>query len=322
MTPETAAPLVRRIRRPDWPEEREVVLVGTAHISPDSLRLVRETIESERPDGVCIELDGDRYQALMNPEAIERLDLKQVVRERKLLPLLAGVALGAWQARMGLRLGVEPGAELREAARTADEVGAKVHLVDRQVRITLLRVWRRASFWQKVKLLAGGLESGSADEPTKEDIEELLSGDVVSRLVSELGEAFPTLKEVVIDERDTWIGEAVKAVPGGRLVVVVGAGHLDGVERTLLRSEEVSTAPLAAGSAAGEGRPDHRARHSGSHFGNAGLDVGGAGGGSGLRGRSLLDRGELDPGGAGRRAGAGASADGVWRPSCARRSPA
>ena len=59
------------------------------------------------------------------------------------------------------------------------------------------------------------------------------------------GEAFPTLKEVVIDERDTWIGEAVKAVPGGRLVVVVGAGHLDGVERTLLRSEEVSTAPLA-----------------------------------------------------------------------------
>ena len=222
-----------------------MVLVGTAHISPDSVRLVRETIEREQPDGVCIELDGDRYQALMDPGAIERLDLKQVVRERKLLPLLAGVALGAWQARMGLRLGVEPGAELREAAKTAEDVGAKVHLVDRQVRITLLRVWRRAGFWQKVKLLAGGLESGSADEPTKEDIEELLSGDVVSRLVSELGEAFPTLKEVVIDERDTWIGEAVKAVPGGRLVVVVGAGHLDGVERTLLRSEEVSTAPLA-----------------------------------------------------------------------------
>ena len=245
MTAEAAAPLVRRIRRPDWPDEREVVLVGTAHISPDSLRLVRETIERERPDGVCIELDGDRYQALMNPEAVERLDLKQAVRERKLLPLLAGIALGAWQARMGLRLGVEPGAELRQAARTAEEVGAEVHLVDRHVRTTLLRVWRRASFWQKVKLLAGGLESGSAGEPTKEDIEALLSGDVVSRLVHELGEAFPTLKEVVIDERDTWIGEAVKAVPGGRLVVVIGAGHLDGVERTLLREGAVSTAPLA-----------------------------------------------------------------------------
>ena len=245
MTTETSTPLVRRIRRPDWPEEREVVLVGTAHISPDSLRLVRETIEREQPDGVCIELDDARYEALMDPAAIERLDLKQVVRERKLLPLLAGVALGAWQARMGLRLGVEPGAELREAAKTAEGVGAEVHLVDRQVRITLLRVWRRAGFWQKVKLLAGGLESGGADEPTKEDIEELLSGDVVSRLVSELGEAFPTLKEVVIDERDTWIGEAVKAVPGGRLVVVIGAGHLDGVERTLLHEQAASTEPLA-----------------------------------------------------------------------------
>ncbi len=245
MTTEAAAPLVRRIRRPDWPEEREVVLVGTAHISPDSLRLVREIIERERPDGVCIELDDARYEALMDPAAIERLDLRQVVRERKLLPLLASVALGAWQARMGLRLGVEPGAELKEAARTAEEVDAEVHLVDRQVRTTLLRVWRRASFWQRVKLLATGLESGSADEPTKEDIEELLSGDVVSRLVNELGEAFPTLKEVVIDERDTWIGEAVKAVPGGRLVVVIGAGHLDGVERTLLAEEAVSTEPLA-----------------------------------------------------------------------------
>ncbi|MYB31455.1 MAG: hypothetical protein F4Y20_02710 [Acidobacteria bacterium] len=241
MTTEASAPLVRRIRRPDWPGEREVVLVGTAHISPDSLRLVRETIERERPDGVCIELDEARYEALMDPAAIERLDLRQVVRERRLLPLLASVALGAWQARMGLRLGVEPGAELKEAARTAEEVDAEVHLVDRQVRTTLLRVWRRASFWQRVKLLATGLESGSADEPTKEDIEELLSGDVVSRLVSELGQAFPTLKEVVIDERDTWIGEAVKAVPGGRLVVVVGAGHLDGVERPLLAEEAVST---------------------------------------------------------------------------------
>ncbi len=156
MTTEASAPLVRRIRRPDWPEEREVVLVGTAHISPDSLRLVRETIEREQPDGVCIELDDARYEALMDPAAIERLDLKQVVRDRKLLPLLASVALGAWQARMGLRLGVEPGAELREAAKTAEGVGAEVHLVDRQVRVTLLRVWRRAQLLAEGTVLAGG----------------------------------------------------------------------------------------------------------------------------------------------------------------------
>ena len=240
-----AAPPVRRIRGASWPEGREVVLVGTAHISPDSVRLVRETIERERPDGVAIELDRARYEALCDPEAIERLDLRQAVRERKLLPLLASLLLGAYQARMGLRLGVEPGAELREAARAAEEAGIPVHLVDREVRVTLLRVWRRTGFFQKVKLLAGGFESGGAGDPTKEDIENLLSGDVVSRLVAELGESFPTLKEVAIDERDIWIGEAVKAAPGGRLVVVVGAGHLDGVERNLLAPESADTAPLA-----------------------------------------------------------------------------
>lgn len=242
-----AKPLVRRVRRPDWPEGREVVLVGTAHISPDSVRLVRETIERERPDGVCVELDRERYEALMDPARIERLDLKQAIRERKLLPLLASLALGAWQARMGLRFGVEPGAELREAALAAGEVGAPVHLVDREVRVTLLRVWRRAGFRQKWRLLTGGFESGGegAALETEEDLKRLLSGDVVSRLVAELGEAFPTLKTVVMDERDAWIGDAVRRTGGGKMVVVVGAGHLDGVERCLREGEAVDRAELA-----------------------------------------------------------------------------
>lgn len=248
MSGEAAAPPVRRVRREDWPEGREVVLVGTAHISPDSVRLVRETIEREKPDGVCVELDRGRFEALMDPARIERLDLKQAVRERKLLPLIAGVALGAWQARMGLRFGVEPGAELREAALAAREAGIPVHLVDREVRVTLLRVWRRAGFFQKMRLLAGGLESGGGAEAaleTEEDLKRLVSADVVSRLVAELGEAFPTLKSVVMDERDAWIADAVRETGGGRLVVVVGAGHLDGVERRLLGDEPVDRAELA-----------------------------------------------------------------------------
>lgn len=243
--PAQRARLVRRLSRPEWPDTREVVLVGTAHISPDSLELVRETIAAERPDGVALELDEGRFEALMDPEAIAKLDLKQVVRERKLLPLLAGLALGAWQAKMGLRLGVEPGAEMREAALAAREQGAKIHLVDRPVRTTLLRVWRRTGFWSRMKLLAGGIEGGGGDEPTEEDLRELLSGDVVSRLVAELGEEFPVLKEVVIDERDAWIAEEVRRIPG-RVVVVIGAGHLDGVEETLLRDEPEDVAPLAA----------------------------------------------------------------------------
>jgi len=240
-TDPTGEGLVRSIRS----SEREVTLVGTAHISPESVRLVRETIERLRPDGVCIELDEGRYELLMHPEAIEKLDLLEVIRQRRFLPLMVGVLLGAYQARLGLRLGVEPGAELREAAKTAEAAGIPVHLVDRNIRTTLLRAWRRAGFWQKVRTLFQGAGPGGEAEPTDEALRELLSRDVITRLVAELGETLPMLKEVLIDERDIWIAERVREVPGDRLVVVVGAGHLDGVERNLLRESPQNTAPLA-----------------------------------------------------------------------------
>ncbi len=237
--------MVRVLRVPHRLGEREVALVGTAHISPESVRLVRETIERLGPDGVCIELDEARYETLMHPEAIEKLDILEVIRRRRLMPLLVGIVLGGYQARLGLRFGVEPGAELREAARTAEASGIPVHLVDRNVRVTLLRTWRRAGFLQKVRALSRGFEPGEGADPTEEDLRQLLSRDVITRLVAELGETLPMLKEVVIDERDVWIAERVRAVPGNKLVVVIGAGHLDGVQRNLMRKAPQDTAPLA-----------------------------------------------------------------------------
>ncbi len=248
-TPTAADPsgegLVRTLRPAGWEPGREAVLVGTAHISPESVRLVRETIERLRPDGVCVELDEGRFETLMRPEMIEKLDLLQVIRQGRLTPLLVGIVLGAWQARLGLRLGVEPGAELREAALAAESVGAPLRLVDRNIRITLLRTWRRAGFLQKVRALSQGLEPASGAEPSDDELRNLLSRDVITRLVAELGEALPMLKEVVIDERDVWIAERVRETPGQRLVAVVGAGHLDGVERQLVEEEGRDTAPLA-----------------------------------------------------------------------------
>ncbi len=242
----SGAELVRSLRLPGGSGgEREVVLVGTAHISPESVRLVRETIDRLRPDGVCIELDEARYETLMRPEAIEKLDLREVIRRRRLMPLLVGIVLGAYQARLGLRLGVEPGAELREAARTAEAAGIPVHLVDRNIRVTLLRSWRRAGLWQKMRAISRGFEPVGEGDPDEDDLRRLLSRDVITRLVAELGEILPMLKEVVIDERDIWIAERVREAPGDRLVVVIGAGHLEGVERNLLRSEPRDTAPLA-----------------------------------------------------------------------------
>jgi len=214
---------------------RDFLLVGTAHISRESQDLVRETIERERPDRVCIELDARRYEALSQPERFENLDLREVIRRRQLGTLLLNLVLAAYQRRLGGALGVLPGAELQEAARVAEEHGIPVSLCDRDVRVTLRRAWHATSFWRKWWLLAS-LLSGifEPQELSEEDLRELRQQDVLSKLLQEMGAAFPGLKSVLIDERDRYLAHKMREAPGDKVVAVVGAGHLQGVRQALL----------------------------------------------------------------------------------------
>jgi len=215
-------------------EGREFVLVGTAHISRESVDLVRRVIEREEPDCVCIELDSRRYQALSQQRRFESLDLKQVIRSRQLATLMFNLLLAAYQRHLGLELGVEPGSELLEAARTAEERGIPVALCDRDIRVTLRRAWRSLSWFRKLLLLSSLLEVlFEKPELTEEDLRELRQQDVMTKLMQELGEAFPGLKAVLIDERDAFLGERIKRSPGQRIVAVVGAGHVEGIRRAL-----------------------------------------------------------------------------------------
>ena len=93
---------------------REILLVGTAHVSRESADLVREVIEKERPDCVCVELDAQRYEALSQPRRWENLDLREVIRKQQLAPLLVNVLLVSYQRKLGGVLGVLPGTELME----------------------------------------------------------------------------------------------------------------------------------------------------------------------------------------------------------------
>jgi pheromone shutdown-related protein TraB len=215
-------------------EGREFILVGTAHISRESVDLVRRVIEREEPDCVCIELDSRRYQALSQQRRFESLDLKQVIRSQQLATLMFNLLLAAYQRHLGLELGIEPGSELLEAARTAEERGIPVALCDRDIRVTLRRAWRSLSWFRKLLLLSSLLEVlFEKPELTEEDLRELRQQDVMTKLMQELGEAFPGLKTVLIDERDAFLGERIKRTPGQRLVAVVGAGHVEGIRRAL-----------------------------------------------------------------------------------------
>jgi pheromone shutdown-related protein TraB len=231
MTIEAADPAdLRRIEI----DGREIVLVGTAHVSRESADLVREVIEQERPDSVCLELDPQRYEALSERVRWEALDLVELIRSKRLATLLVNLVLSSYQRRLGGRLGVMPGAEMLEASRTAERLGIPVALCDRDVRITLRRAWASMSFWRKSQL--GGILAASMferPELSEDDLRRLRERDVMSELMDELGRALPELKRVLIDERDTWLAERIRATEGRKIVAVVGAGHLAGMEQAL-----------------------------------------------------------------------------------------
>jgi pheromone shutdown-related protein TraB len=229
--------------------DKTILLVGTAHISQQSADLVKEVIDQEQPDTVCIELDEKRYAALSNPQQWENLDLKQIIRNKQLSTLLVNLVLASYQKKLGGKLGIQPGTELLTAARTAESYDIPVELCDRDVRITLRRAWKATSLWKKFYMMASLMASLFDDTELDEDkLAELRSKDVLSELMKEIGEALPAAKEALIDERDIFMAEKVKQAQGQRIVAVVGAGHMEGIKRVFSadnsnRMEEINTIP-------------------------------------------------------------------------------
>jgi pheromone shutdown-related protein TraB len=225
--------------------DREIFLVGTAHVSRESADLARQLIESEEPDCVCVELDERRYEALRSEQKFESLDLREVLRRKQLSTLIFNLVLASYQKQLGGQLGVQPGAELLAAARAAEAQGARVELCDRDVRATLRRAWGSLSLWQKFQLIGAMLASlFDSPEMSEEDLRELRQQDVVTKLMDELGVEFPSLKRVLIDERDLYLAEKIRVAGGRRVVAVLGAGHLPGVKRTLEGGEPVDLETL------------------------------------------------------------------------------
>lgn len=213
---------------------REFILVGTAHVSRQSAELVREVIEKEQPECVCVELDSQRYKSLSEQRKWESLDLKALIRQKQLSTLLINLLLASYQKKLGDKLGVMPGVELLEATKTAEEFKIPIALCDRDIRVTLRRAWHSMSFWNKLKLMSAGL-AGIFDnqEISEERLSEIRQKDVLSELIMELGAAMPVLKTVLIDERDTYLAQKIKEAQGKKIVAVVGAGHVQGISAAL-----------------------------------------------------------------------------------------
>lgn len=213
-------------------EDREITLIGTAHVSRESADLVVKVIEEEKPDTVCIELCESRHKAIKQKNRWQNTDLIKVIREKKSFLLLSNLLLTSFQKKIGQKLGIKPGEEMIRAMESADSVGAHIHLADRDIRITLSRTWRLMGLWTKMKLLAQLVTSmGEVDSIKEEDIEKMKDKDVLETLLSEIGKTLPELRRILIDERDKYLTEKIRSAPGKRIVAVVGAGHVPGIKR-------------------------------------------------------------------------------------------
>ena len=211
--------------------EKEFILVGTAHVSKESARLVKSVIEEEKPDTVCVELCQPRFQAIQQKDRWQDTDIIKVIKEKKSFLLLSNLLLASFQKQIAKQFDVKPGEEMITAINTAESTGAQIHLADRDIRTTLSRTWRVMGFWSKIKLVFQlTLSLGQLDEIKEEDIEKMKQQDVLETLLAEVGKSLPALKSILIDERDQYLAEKIRTAAGKKIVAVVGAGHIPGIQ--------------------------------------------------------------------------------------------
>jgi len=208
-------------------------LVGTAHISSASVDLVRSQIEEWSPDLIAVELCESRKASLLEPDALDNADLLKILNDGKSHMILLQSALAAEQRRMGISSGEKPGAELLAAIEAAEDAEIPVELIDRDVLITLRRAWAKMGFLEKFRVLDALL--WQEDDEEGATVEELLEdSDMLSKLMEEAREVAPAAGSVLIDERDAFLAGRIQQIRGrGKILAIVGAGHLDGIQKNL-----------------------------------------------------------------------------------------
>ena len=227
--------------------ERTITLIGTAHVSAESVAEVENSIREIKPDSVAIELDEKRADSIRNKDKYRELDIVKVLRRGEGFLLLANLVLASFQRRMGQNVGVNPGDEMLAAFRAADELNIPTVMADRAIQVTLKRAWAKNSFWGKCKLLATLLSSAfSKEDMSAQDIENIKEKNEMDSMMNELAEYMPVVKEVLIDERNVYLAEKIWNSPGNKVVAVLGAGHLDGVVENLEKIAGGQTPDIAA----------------------------------------------------------------------------
>ena len=221
----------------------EFLLLGTAHVSQKSADVVKSLIETKEFDTVAIELDEIRYQAITDENRYKNMDLISIIKNKQTGLIATNLAMSAYQNRLAEQLGVEPGAEMKQAIKSAKEADLNLWKIDRSVGITMKRTWRSLRFVEKINLIFGFGGFFEKEEISEKEIERLKSGDMLESTFNEFSENSESLFKALIDERDQFMAARLqqaietpmdtKRTIGEKVLVVIGAGHLKGLSKYL-----------------------------------------------------------------------------------------
>lgn len=225
---------------------KKVTIVGTAHVSEESIDEVSETIEEENPDLVAVELDESRLKSMREKSGWKDMNLSEAIRDGKGGMLFANLLLSIYQRQLGMEQGVEPGQEMLSAVEKAEEEGIETALIDRDIGETLSRIRSELSLWQKY-LLTVNLLIGGKEEVEEIDVEEMKQPKTLESLIDEMGEEFPAVKRVLLDERNSYMAEQLRQRDFEHAVVVVGAAHMDGLAEELEEPTEIKSQETGGG---------------------------------------------------------------------------
>ncbi len=244
------------IKRRNHRNHYTIFLLGTAHVSKDSIDDVEKGILKFKPDIICVELCKSRYESLFNPDRWKELDIVKVIKEKKLALLASNLFLSSLQKKIGLEVKVKPGSEMKKAIEIAIEKKIPISFIDREIRITLLRAWRNISLGDKIWLINYLILSLLVpDKITEEEIEKLKQKDVLEDLFENIPSRYTKIKKIILEERDKYMVQSINEIMNQehkkkniKIFVVIGAGHLKGIsnflrERKKFSLEELSIVP-------------------------------------------------------------------------------
>ncbi|MGZ7119666.1 MAG: TraB/GumN family protein [Methanobacterium sp.] len=218
-------------------------IIGTAHVSEKSIEKVRKTILEKNPDVVAVELDITRYHNLLNEKQgkTEKKDfqIRELMKGDKLTLFLVSGFLSYMQRKIGDDLGVKPGSEMLAAVDTANEIGARIALIDRDISVTLNRAIKKMSFFEKMKFIYGIIAAFFAKDEEIEDIESITEGDALEEVMQYFKDTSPKAYDVLVTERDAYMAKMLLSINEENVVAVVGAGHQNGIKKFINSPHEI-----------------------------------------------------------------------------------